>query len=412
MCGNSNTIRPNAAYFNCTQLNKSTFMVTENDRYGEVPQIFIKVYPSTIVVIDTGCGGDVNDTRATLATFLETEPVVHNGNAPINQQRKPYTVIRGMTDFAKRPNSTIWASSHNKAFLSPDALPRNSLCDNVGMETPKYTITNWISDGQTITDQSGQDLNLTVYHTPGHTPDHVAIWDPEERHLYVGDTLYRHAPVFFMFGGSVIDYSKTIDKLNKLVGKWNRESGVYIGSDKIKKVSSTDLANPVKDIAQEHLSRVKLSCGHITNNVDAGEILDDVSTFLRRVVIGEAQPVHGGENYGIKSVTYTSKDGSLGFSGFEAAFEEFLGNDGATEAVRQRIHVGERLVAAIICVKRVYTRPKVCQDIGFVLALDVYPAMYHPELVTREETTSVQGHYSFQNSNILRLNDTLISWEN
>lgn len=377
MCGNSNTTRPNAAYFNCTQLNKSTFMVTENDRYGEVPQIFIKVYPSTIVVIDTGCGGDVNDTRATLATFLETEPVVHNGNAPINQQRKPYTVISthchydhigahalsiflcssiktffhlvsqintfcigGMTDFAKRPNSTIWASSHNKAFLSPDGLPRNSLCDNVGMETPKYTITNWISDGQTITGQSGQDLNLTVYHTPGHTPDHVAIWDPEERHLYVGDTIYRYAPVFFLFGGSVVDYSKTIDKLNRLVGEWNREAGVYTLSDKIKKALSTDAANPGKGVTQKEQSRVKLSCGHITNNVDAGEILDDVGTFLHQVVTGEAQPVHGGENYGIKSVTYTSKDGSLGFSGFEAAFEEFLGNDGATEAVQKRINVG------------------------------------------------------------------------
>jgi glyoxylase-like metal-dependent hydrolase (beta-lactamase superfamily II) len=132
-----------------------------------------------------------------------------------------------MAEFAANSSSTIWASSNNKRFLSPGSLPKNSLCDNVGMETPKYTITNWCQDAQIITDPKGRELNLIIYTTPGHTPDHVAIWDPDERHLFVGDTLYRRAPVFFLFGGSAIDYSKTIGKLRRLVDEWNREAGMY-----------------------------------------------------------------------------------------------------------------------------------------------------------------------------------------
>lgn len=99
------------------------------------------------------------------------------------------------------------------------------------MKTPKYAISNWSKDGQAVTDQSGLDLNLTIYHTPGHTPDHVAIWDPKERHLFVGDSLYRKAPVFFFIGGSVIDYSKTIGRLRGLVDDWNSQTGMFNDSN-------------------------------------------------------------------------------------------------------------------------------------------------------------------------------------
>lgn len=139
--------------------------------------------------------------------------------------------VGGIADFASSPNSTVWASSHNKCFLSPDSLPQNSLCDYVGMKTPKYDISNWSKDGQDVTDQSGLSLNLTIYHTPGHTPDHVAIWDPEERHLFVGDTLYREAPVFFFIGGSVVAYSKTIGRLRELVDDWSSKTGMSSDSN-------------------------------------------------------------------------------------------------------------------------------------------------------------------------------------
>lgn len=82
-----------STYFNCTRLNKSTFMIIENDKYGEIPQIFAKVYPSTIVLIDTGCGGNPNNIQETLRRFLETHPISDNGNVPINQDKRPYTVI-------------------------------------------------------------------------------------------------------------------------------------------------------------------------------------------------------------------------------------------------------------------------------------------------------------------------------
>lgn len=94
------------------------------------------------------------------------------------------------------------------------------------MKTPAYTITNWAGDGQAVTDRDGLDLNLTIYHTPGHTPDQVAIWDQDEAYLFVGDTIYETAPIYFLLGGSVFDYSNTLTRLAALVDHWNILAGM------------------------------------------------------------------------------------------------------------------------------------------------------------------------------------------
>jgi L-ascorbate metabolism protein UlaG (beta-lactamase superfamily) len=68
-------------------------MIIESDKYGESPQIFAKVCSSTVVLLDTGCGGNPNNGKDTLMNFLEMCPVADNDGVPINQHKKPYTVI-------------------------------------------------------------------------------------------------------------------------------------------------------------------------------------------------------------------------------------------------------------------------------------------------------------------------------
>lgn len=98
------------------------------------------------------------------------------------------------------------------------------------METPEYTVTNWCKDGERVVDNSGLDLGLTIYQTPGHTPDEVAIWDEKERYLYVGDSMYKHEPVIFPLGSDIIDYSDSIGKMKELVGRFNCDKGKAISS--------------------------------------------------------------------------------------------------------------------------------------------------------------------------------------
>lgn len=92
------------------------------------------------------------------------------------------------------------------------------------METPVYKVTHWADDGQRVLAANGQDLGLTIYHTPGHTPDEIAIWDAQERVIFVGDTMYEWARIVFPLEGDLRLYSQTLARLKTLVVKWNAET--------------------------------------------------------------------------------------------------------------------------------------------------------------------------------------------
>ncbi|KAJ6785617.1 hypothetical protein PWT90_00490 [Aphanocladium album] len=299
----------NAEYFSCFRLNKSTFRIVEADVYDQTPFIYAKVYESTVVLIDTGCGGQSDDVRDSLKTFLETAPVAENGNSPINAAKRPYTIISthchfdhigGMAAFAELPTTTIWASAHSRCFLSPRQLPRTSLCVDVGLKTPAYTITNWAEDGQQVTDGNSLDLNLTIYHTPGHTPDHLAIWDPDEGHLFVGDILYEGAPIYFLVGGNLFAYSDTLAKLAALVDGWNALPG-------------------------QAKRRVQLAAGHITWGVDAAHTIAAMDAFLQQVMAGEVTPTTT-VTFGRETRQYASVSRNLSFEGSVCAFDDVLGH--------------------------------------------------------------------------------------
>lgn len=135
------------------------------------------------------------------------------------------TSLGGIEEFTDS-ESAIWASSFDKDFIQgPDRLPESSLCRFVGMETPNYQVTGWANDGQRLLNNRGEDLGLTFYLTPGHTPDQLAIWDHKERFLFVGDSIYEWAAILFPREGNVTTYSKTIGKMKKLVHGWNQEAG-------------------------------------------------------------------------------------------------------------------------------------------------------------------------------------------
>lgn len=196
--------------------------------------------------------------------------------------------------------TSIWASSNDKGFIEDD-LPTNSLCRFVGMETPKYAVTNWASDGESVThhasdDSDAQDLGLVIYHSPGHTPDELAIWDANERTMFVGDSLYEWAPIIFPLEGNLQHYSTTLFKLKSLIKGWNHES------------SSPE-------------NRVKMACGHITSAADAEEFVDEVEAFFSKVRRGLVEPKDRGEARGVKLVAYEREDGRVSFLGPKQLFD-------------------------------------------------------------------------------------------
>lgn len=203
--------------------------------------------------------------------------------------------VGGIEEFSALRATRIWASGYDADFLSPENLDRSSLCEYMDVDTPKYSVSNWASDGQTVTNDSGAEVPLKVYQVPGHTPDQMAIWDSEERHLFVGDMAYLDAPILFLVGGSAVRYRESLTKLQRLVEKQNAWQQ----------------------------RRVKLSCGHNISDVDAGTLLDQLSQFLQRITRGEITAKTQGNGYGLHNLELYSADGErVSFLGPRSVFSE------------------------------------------------------------------------------------------
>ncbi len=69
-----------------------------------------------------------------------------------------------------------------------------------------------LADGDRI---AAGDGTLTVVHTPGHAPDHLAFWDEEARTLYCGDLAVLGSTVVILWshGGSLTQYLESLRRV-------------------------------------------------------------------------------------------------------------------------------------------------------------------------------------------------------
>ncbi|KAJ7052632.1 Metallo-hydrolase/oxidoreductase [Mycena amicta] len=252
---------PSAA-FRTQRLTESTFLISEyNDIYDEHPQIFAKriVSARTILVIDTGCGGasvDPDVEITSLRKYLEQVPLECNNNEPLNKAGSMeyvvvgthchYDHILGMEQFT---DGRILVSSHSPTFISPS--------NPTYPQTPNYTPI-LVPDRYEINSSTHLPLGIFILHTPGHTPDQLAVYDTVERMLYVGDTLYEEETIIFPKEGSILQWMSSMDSLLALVKAVGRD--------------------------------VQINCGHRTSCRPAEEVLQSTKDFMEDVLAGR-EPV-------------------------------------------------------------------------------------------------------------------------
>ncbi len=73
---------------------------------------------------------------------------------------------------------------------------------------------SWVrlADGDRV--ETGS-TSLHVVHTPGHAPDHIALWNPETRTLFTGDLVILGGTVVIPAsgGGDLLDYLESLRKI-------------------------------------------------------------------------------------------------------------------------------------------------------------------------------------------------------
>ncbi|KAH9902783.1 Metallo-hydrolase/oxidoreductase [Cubamyces lactineus] len=278
--------------FTARRLTSTTFLITEvDDIYDEHPFIYAKLVPATrtILLLDTGCGGATHAPQASfrrLRDFLEYAPVTDNGALPLNSggafeyvvvlSHCHYDHILGVEQFAS--DSLVIQSGYDPAFLEADQLPEHSLCASLGIPTPSYKPLLQPDQSPPLS-KDNIPLGMTLLHTPGHTPDELALWDTDEGMLYVGDTLYEWAPIIFPKEGSIVVWLETVDKLIRLVA----ESGKG--------------------------DSVKINCGHVTAEGPAMDVLHSTKAFMLNVVEGKEKVKRRMQKRGEEYVEYEQDGG-------------------------------------------------------------------------------------------------------
>ncbi|OCL07992.1 Metallo-hydrolase/oxidoreductase [Glonium stellatum] len=299
--------------FSTKRLNHSTFLITEDDSYREHPFIYAKLHSKLplLILSDTGCNSprDSSVEVKSLRQYIEMYPIPANDGKPLNpigsdgKAEREYMVIcthchydhiGGIEQFSvKSPNTacasilrpvicssnnqtrgqaTIVASSYCRPFLMHN-LATHSLCKFLRIPLPRYKVTQWAKDDAPLY-WRGNDTGITIFHTPGHTPDELAWFDEEERWLYVGDSFYERGvdkmPIIFPKEGNWKNYTASLSKLLQFVRRKNSE---------VEDKHDDDWLLLSK--------RIQLGCGHSTSTSDAEEIIETVQYFFQRIISGQ-----------------------------------------------------------------------------------------------------------------------------
>ena len=270
-------------YF-CSKLNGTTHLIIQNDSYSEFPFIYVKLCsnPPLAVIFDTGCGADNGNNGYSpmeLKEFIENQVVTDDTTYEhlIICTHCHFDHIGGIEAFSEA-GADILASAYDREFLLPENRPANSLCEVFGMETPKYNVTHYLKDDERIT-HHGRDLELQALHTPGHTPDSLAVYDEAERWLFVGDTCSQrvqempwgenqNVPIIVPLQGNWKDFLTSVQKLPGFVG-------------------SDEEATEAKSCNQ----CIRIASGHTTSCAAAAEMLRNVLKFSNRIANGSVPVV-------------------------------------------------------------------------------------------------------------------------
>lgn len=296
------------------RVNSSTWVIVEDDTYGERPYIYVKIYSNHLLITDTGCNSPRSEkpSLTSLREYLENYPLPLNDHQSLNTDGKKqyiivcshchYDHILGIPQFLSA-SPVIVASGFDKSFILND-LPTHSLCKFIDVPTPDYEIGHWASHIEYFS-LAGNPFRVQFLQIPGHTPCSLAWYDIDEHYLYVGDTFYERkrsppipevpddagqvsglpatqaAIIFPEEGGNWIQYMASLDLLLSFVVFKNRELGRQHG------------------LSHDYMPRVKVACGHLTYGTDAERMILEVRALFERIIAGKVPIVGSGEKRGV-----------------------------------------------------------------------------------------------------------------
>ena len=203
-------------WFTVSQIDSKTYAISEYGHWEKVHS-FLLIGEEKAALIDTGLGID-NIKRITdqltslpiivLTTHVHWDHIGSHGefeNIYVHKEEEDW-LINGIK---KLPIEQIRKDvSRDITIPTPETFNPETYKPFQGKPT------GLLNDGDEI---DIGNRKLTIYHTPGHSPGHIAIFDNSRGYLFTGDLLYDETPVYAFFPTTnPIDLVQSLERISNI----------------------------------------------------------------------------------------------------------------------------------------------------------------------------------------------------
>jgi len=132
--------------------------------------------------------------------------------------------IGALPELKRLTGATVCASAAERPFVEGKSSlpypPRESLSGvarlmaTPGPTLPGTPVDRLLADGDTLPEVFG---GLTVVATPGHTPGHIAFWQPEKGVLFCGDAILNLLGLRLPFAAFTTDMAENLRSIERII---------------------------------------------------------------------------------------------------------------------------------------------------------------------------------------------------
>lgn len=201
------------AWFTVEKIDDITFAISE---YGHWEQVhsYLLIGAESAALIDTGLGIDhikrITDQLTKLPIIVITTHV-HADHIGSHDAFETIYVHEADADWLKHGIKGLPLEQIRKDMARNITIPVPDTFNPNIYKPYQGEPTGLLGDGDIV--ELGE-RSLIIYHTPGHSPGHICIFDTKKRYLFTGDLLYTGTPIYAFYPSTnPIDLVNSLEKI-------------------------------------------------------------------------------------------------------------------------------------------------------------------------------------------------------
>lgn len=204
------------SWFTVQQIDVNTYAISEYGHWEKVHS-FLLLGIDKAILIDTGLGIDnikrVTDQLTDLPIDVITTHV-HTDHIGSHGKFERIYVHEGDKDWLVNGIKGLSIEQIRKDISRDINLPVPNTFNPETYQPFQGEPTGLLHDGDVV---ELNNRNLIIYHTPGHSPGHICIFDETNGYLFTGDLLYDETPIYAFYPSTnPVDLINSLEKISKI----------------------------------------------------------------------------------------------------------------------------------------------------------------------------------------------------